>query len=163
MTAPSPDQGAPRLLLKHRRATQLDAVAELIDPRSEPMAALPLLGRVSAGQPLEAIEDPDWINVPERLIQRAQFALRVRGDSMTEDQIEDGDLILIAPQASAANGEIVVALIDGEQATLKRFYREPHHIRLQPAHAEMPPLRVPAEAVHLLGVVTAVLRELATD
>ncbi|MBK1703738.1 LexA family protein [Halochromatium glycolicum] len=147
------------LLIQHRRATRLDSAPELIDPCTEPMAALPLLGRVSAGQPLEAIEDPDWVQVPERLAERAQFALRVRGDSMTEDQIEDGDLILIAPQASAANGEIVVALIDNEAATLKRLYHEGATVRLQPAHAALRPLRVPAEAVQLIGVVTAVLRQ----
>lgn len=152
-----------RLLIQHRRATRLDAEPVVIDPRTEPMAALPLMGRVSAGQPLEAIEDPDWVQVPERLAQRTQFALRVRGDSMTEDQIEDGDLILIAPQASAANGEVVVALLDGEAATVKRLYREADHIRLQPAHSALLPLRVPAERVQLLGVVTAVLREVDAD
>ncbi|MBK1706085.1 hypothetical protein CKO40_16370 [Halochromatium glycolicum] len=99
------------------------------------------------------------MQVPERLAERAQFALRVRGDSMTEDQIEDGDLILIAPQASAANGEIVVALIDNEAATLKRLYHEGATVRLQPAHAALRPLRVPAAAVRLIGVVTAVLRQ----
>jgi repressor LexA len=149
----------PRLLLQHRRPTRLVDPPEWIDPCTEPMAALPLMGRVSAGQPLEAIEDPDWVQVPERLTERAQFALRVHGDSMTEDQIEDGDLILIAPQASAANGEIVVALIDGEAATLKRLYHEGAMVRLQPAHAALRPLRVPAEAVQLIGVVTAVLRQ----
>jgi repressor LexA len=124
------------------------------------MAALPLLGRVSAGQPLEAIEDPEWVAVPERLTQRAQFALRVRGDSMTEDQIEDGDLILIAPWARAANGEIVVALIDGEDATVKRLYRERDGlIRLQPANDAVAPLRLAPARVAILGVVTAVLRE----
>ncbi|MEA1052805.1 S24 family peptidase, partial [Lamprobacter modestohalophilus] len=97
------------------------------------------------------------------LAQRAQFALRVQGDSMTEDQIEDGDLILIAPQATAANGEIVVALIDGEAATVKRLYRETNGVRLQPAHAAMPPLHYPAEAVQLIGLVTAVLRERPSD
>jgi repressor LexA len=99
------------------------------------------------------------MQVPERLAERAQFALRVRGDSMTDDQIEDGDLILIAPQASAANGEIVVALIDNEAATLKRLYHEGATVRLQPAHAALRPLRVPAAAVRLIGVVTAVLRQ----
>lgn len=147
------------LLLQHRRATRLVEPPEWIDPRTEPMTALPLMGRVSAGQPLEAIEDPDWVPVPERLAQRARFALRVRGDSMTEDRIEDGDLILIAPQASAANGEIVVALIDGEAATLKRLYHEGATVRLQPAHAGLLPLRYPAEVVQLIGVVSAVLRE----
>ncbi|NBC46477.1 MAG: peptidase [Gammaproteobacteria bacterium] len=147
------------LLIQHRRATRLDAAPELVDPRTEPMAALPLMGRVSAGQPLEAIEDPEWVSVPERLTERARFALRVRGDSMTEDQIEDGDLILIAPQANAANGEIVVALIDGDAATLKRLYHDGDVVRLQPANAEMAPLRFPVEAVQLIGVVTAVLRE----
>jgi repressor LexA len=148
------------LLIQHRRATRLDANPQLIDPRTEPMAALPLLGRVSAGQPLEAIEDPEWVAVPERLTQRAQFALRVRGDSMTEDQIEDGDLILIAPRARAANGEIVVALIDGEDATVKRLYRERDGlIRLQPANDAVAPLRLAPARVAILGVVTAVLRE----
>jgi repressor LexA len=151
----------PHLLIQHRRATRLDAEPERIDPRTEPMAALPLLGRVSAGQPLEAIEDPEWVEVPERLAERAQFALRVRGDSMTDDQIEDGDLILIAPQASAANGEIVVALIDNDAATLKRFYRDGTAVRLQPANAAMAPLQFPAAAVQLVGIVTGVLREAA--
>jgi repressor LexA len=147
-----------KLLIQHRRATRLDATPALIDPRSEPMTALPLMGRVSAGQPLEAIEDPDWVQVPERLARLADFALRVGGDSMTEDQIEDGDLILIKPQASAANGDVVVALIDGDAATVKRFYYEAGGVRLQPANAEMGPLRFSAEAVQLIGVVTAVLR-----
>jgi len=150
---------APRLLILHRRATCLEAAPEPLDPHTEPMAALPLMGRVSAGQPLEAIEDPDTVEVPMRLAERAQFALRVRGDSMTGDGIEDGDLILIAPQASASDGEIVVALIDGETATLKRLYQEGATVRLQPAHAELLPLRVPAAAVSLIGVVIAVLRE----
>jgi repressor LexA len=122
------------------------------------MAALTLLGRVSAGQPLESIEDPEWVEVPERLAERAQFAPRVRGDSMTEDQIEDGDLILIARQTSAATGEIVVALIDNEAATLKRFYREGSAVRLQPANAAMAPLQFPAAAVQIIGVVAGVLR-----
>lgn len=158
MSPASSGREGPLWLIQHRRATRLDAAPELIDPRAEPMAALPLMGQVSAGQPLEAIEDPDWIEVPERLIQRAEFALRVRGDSMTEDQIEDGDLILIKPQASVANGEVVVALIDGEAATLKRCFREAHHIRLQPAHAEMTPLRLTGDQVLIIGLVTAVLR-----
>lgn len=158
MTGPASGFDGPGLLLQHRRATRLDAAPELIDPRTEPMAALPLMGRVSAGQPLEAIEDPDWVQVPQRLAQQAQFALRVRGDSMTEDQIEDGDLILIKRQVSANNGEVVVALIDGEAATVKRFYREAASIRLQPANSAMAPLRYPPEAVQLIGVVTAILR-----
>ena len=148
-----------RLLIQHRRATRLEAEPELIDPHTELMSALPLMGRVSAGQPLAAIEDPDWVEVPARLAHRARFALRVRGESMTGDGIEDGDLILIAPQASARDGEIVVARIDGEAATLKRLFREGATVRLQPAHAEMAPLRVPAETVELIGVVVAVLRE----
>lgn len=147
------------LLIQHRRATRLDTEPEIIDARNEPMTALPLMGRVSAGQPLEAIEDPDWVEVPERLARRAQFALRVRGDSMTEDQIDDGDLILIQPSSLADNGAIVVALIAGEQATVKRFYREPNHLRLQPANANRPPLRFAFDEVEILGIVTAVIRE----
>jgi repressor LexA len=148
----------PRLLILHRRETRLGSTPEVIDPGTETMAPLPLMGRVSAGQPLEAIEDPDWVEVPAYLAERACFALRVRGDSMIGDGIEDGDLILIAPQASARDGEIVVALIDGEAATLKRLFREAHHLRLQPANPVMAPLRLAPEAVELIGVVTAVLR-----
>ncbi|MEA3638562.1 MAG: LexA family transcriptional regulator [Lamprobacter sp.] len=148
------------LLIQHLSPSRLDQAIEVIDPHAEPICALPLLGRVSAGLPLEAIEDPDWVEVPVRLARLAQFALRVRGDSMTEDQIEDGDLILIQPKVFADNGAIVIALIEGERATVKRFYRDAHHIRLQPANAEMAPLRFTSDAVEILGVVTAVLREL---
>ncbi|MBK1707343.1 LexA family protein [Halochromatium glycolicum] len=120
---------------------------------------LPHVLRLCCRGRIEEVGDgPDWVQVPERLTERAQFALRVRGDSMTEDQIEDGDLILIARQTSAANGEIVVALIDGEAATLKRLYHEGATVRLQPANAAMAPLQFPAEAVQLIGVVTGVLR-----
>lgn len=146
------------LLIHHRHPTRLDTAPERIDPQTEPMAALPLMGRVSAGQPLEAIEDPEWVQVPERLTQHARFVLRVRGDSMTEDQIEEDDLLLVQPSPQADNGAIVIALIDGEDATVKRLYREQNTIRLQPANAEMAPLRFAPERVQVLGLVTAVLR-----
>jgi hypothetical protein len=101
-----------QLLIQHRRRTQLDPAAETVDPCREPMTGLPLLGRVSAGHPVEAIEDPEWVQAPQRLAGGASYALRVQGDSMRDEQIEDGDLVLIARRQTAEDGETVVALVD---------------------------------------------------
>jgi repressor LexA len=152
---------APILFIQRLSRTRITHTSEWINPSTETMTALPLMGRVSAGRPLEAIEDPDWVEVPERLAQDAQFVLRVQGDSMIDDQIEDGDLILIQTRSNASNGEIVVALIDGLEATLKRFFREPNHIRLQPAKSGMTPLRYRLDQVEVIGVVTAIMRMVA--
>ncbi|MBK1618447.1 LexA family transcriptional regulator [Lamprobacter modestohalophilus] len=148
----------PTLFIQRLSQTRITHTSEWIDPGTASMTALPLMGRVSAGRPLEAIEDPNWIEVPEQLAQNAQFALRVRGDSMTEDQIEDGDLILIQPRPNVSDGEVVVALIDGNEATLKRFFRESNHIRLQPAKTGMAPLRYRLDQVEVIGTVTAIMR-----
>ncbi|MFE8033568.1 LexA family protein [Thiohalocapsa marina] len=147
----------PTYLIRHLGPTVLAADAEPLDPADEPLATLPLLGTVSAGQPIEAVEDPETIDLPEDLARRASFALRVRGDSMTEDGIEDGDLILVAQRPHAENGATVVALINGGEVTLKRLYVEAEGIRLQPANPEMAPLTYPHAAVEVLGVVSAVL------
>jgi repressor LexA len=148
----------PRWLIQHRRATRLGGESETIDPRAEALAELPLLGRVSAGEPLEAIEDPEPLWLPERLAAPHRFLLRVQGDSMRDELIEDGDLILIERRSSARNGETVVALIDDGLATLKRLYQEAGGIRLQPANPAYPPIERPVGAVQVLGVVLAVIR-----
>lgn len=146
-------------LIQQRRRTGLDPATELIDPRSEPMTGLPLLGRVSAGHPLEAIQDPDWIQAPQRLARGASYALRVQGDSMRDEQIEDGDLVLLNQRTTAEDGETVVALIDDGLATLKRLYQTPGGLRLQPANPDYAPLHRPHGAVEVIGVVVAVMRE----
>jgi repressor LexA len=148
-----------RLLIQHRRRTQLDSAAETLDPTSEPMTGLPLLGRVSAGHPVEAIEDPEWVQVPARLARGATYALRVQGDSMRDEQIEDGDLVLLNQCTTAEDGETVVALIDDGLATLKRLYQTPGGLRLQPANPDYAPLYRPQGAVEVIGVVVAVMRE----
>jgi repressor LexA len=120
---------------------------------------LPLLGRVAAGEPIEALEDRDTIEVPESFLGTGEhFALRVRGDSMIGDGIHDGDLILLRRQEDAENGQTVVALIDGE-ATVKRFYRKGASVELHPANSSMKPLVVEASKVTVQGVVVGLLRK----
>jgi repressor LexA len=135
---------------------------EPLDPAEELLVELPLLGLVSAGQPVLAVEAHETLTVPARLVRRhaagRSFALYVRGDSMTDDQIDNGDLVVIEPRPTAENGETVVARIDGYQVTLKRFYREPEGIRLQPANDAMDPLVFAEGEVEILGVVSGVVR-----
>jgi repressor LexA len=134
---------------------------EPLDPADELAVALPLLGLVSAGQPVVAVEAEETIQVPARLVRRhaaeRSFALCVRGDSMTEDRIEDGDIVIVEQRPTAENGETVVARIDGYQVTLKRFYREPDGIRLQPANDALEPLRFEGGEIEILGVVSGVV------
>lgn len=121
---------------------------------------LPLSGTVAAGAPIEAIEDNETLDVPRDLVpaRGRSFALRVRGDSMIEDQIRDGDYVVLEERNEARNGETVVALIRGEDATLKRFYREGSQVRLVPANSSMQPIEVPAAEVEVRGVVCGLLR-----
>lgn len=120
---------------------------------------VPLRGRIAAGNPVEAVEQPELLNLTELASSGETFALEVRGDSMIEDHICSGDYVLVERTANVRDGEIVVALVDGMDATLKRLYREGGTIRLQPANAAMEPIRVPAESVQVQGRVLAVLRK----
>jgi repressor LexA len=121
---------------------------------------IPLAGRIAAGKPLEAIEDRDTLSLGEFARSDKTFALQVKGSSMVEDHILNGDYVVVEPTQVANPGEIVVALIDGEEATLKRFYREAGgKIRLQPANSEMDPIIVPAANVKIQGRVVGVLRK----
>lgn len=133
---------------------------ELIDSGGPRVTELPLLGRVAAGQPIEAIETDDTLTVPEAYLGRGRtYALLVKGDSMIQDGILDGDHIIVEERADADNGQTVVALVDGA-ATVKRFHREgPGLIRLQPANDGIPPIRVKDTDVEIRGVVVAVLRK----
>lgn len=135
---------------------------EPLDPSAEPVLELPLLGSVSAGQPVLAVEERETLMVPARLVKRhaadRSFALYVRGDSMTDDGIDTGDLVVVEQRPTAENGETVVARIDGYQVTLKRFYRELDGIRLQPANDAMDPLVLVEDEVEILGVVSGVVR-----
>src|SRR5438876_736299 len=108
---------------------------------------LPLLGRIAAGQPIEAIERPETISLADFVRSKDVFVLEVRGESMQEEHILDGDYVLVEKTKIAHNGDIVVALIEGSDATLKRFYREGDKIRLQPSNTKMKPIMVHAAYV----------------
>lgn len=120
---------------------------------------IPLRGTIAAGAPVEAMESPETLDFTDFAGSPDTFALRVRGDSMIEDHICAGDYVLVQKVQTARDGEIVVALVDGVETTLKRFYREGDNVRLQPANASMAPIIVPAENVQLQGRVLAVLRK----
>jgi len=124
---------------------------------------IPLLGTVAAGQPIEAILTHDTISVPKDMQGRGRtFALRVRGDSMIEENIQDGDIIIVASQRTADNGQMVVALIDGNYATVKKFYREPEFIRLEPANPQHKPIFIKTpERIQIQGVVRGLIRKYA--
>jgi repressor LexA len=123
-----------------------------------PGATIPLLGVVAAGRPIEAIETPEEIEVPPSLLGAGErYALRVRGDSMIEDGIQDGDVVLVRRAHRAENGETVVAIVDGE-ATLKRFHQAGAQVELRPANAALAPIRVPAARVEIRGVLVGLLR-----
>ena len=120
---------------------------------------LPLLGRIAAGQPIEAVERNETISLADFVQSKEVFVLEVRGESMQDEHILDGDYVLVERIKTAHNGDIVVALLDENDATLKRFYREGDNIRLQPSNMSMKPIIVPAAAVQIQGRVIGVLRK----
>jgi repressor LexA len=122
---------------------------------------LPLLGRVAAGSPIEAITSSETIFVPEDMVGRQEtYVLQVKGDSMIEEQIRDGDYVIVENRQSARDGEMVIALLDGENATLKKLYREGGgRVRLQPANASLSPIYVDQSRLRIQGVVIGVLRK----
>jgi repressor LexA len=120
---------------------------------------LPLVGRIAAGQPIEAIERPETISLADFTRSKDVFVLEVRGESMQDEHILDGDYVLVEKTKIAHNGDIVVALVESSEATLKRFYREGDKIRLQPSNAKMKPIIVPAANVGIQGRVIGVLRK----
>ncbi len=121
---------------------------------------IPLLGMVAAGQPIEAILSHETVSAPKSMIGRGRmFALRVRGDSMIEENIQDNDIIIVSSQETAENGQMVVALIDGNYATVKKFYREPDFIRLEPANPQFKPIFIKTPGrLQLQGVVRGLIR-----
>jgi repressor LexA len=145
------------ILPKHRYATWNPAL-EPLNLAYEPGFDIPLLGYVSAGQPVDLPEDRETVTVPRHMVRKNSYALRVRGHSMIDDAIQDGDIIVIEQRETAENGESVVAMIDGERVTLKRFYIEADGIRLQPANPAMAPIYLRHEELQILGIVSGVIR-----
>jgi len=121
---------------------------------------VPILGAIAAGIPIEPFQYTEMMSLPEEMVSGGDtFLLRVRGDSMIDDHIMDGDMVIVKKSESADSGQTVVALVDGNEATLKRFYPEDGRIRLQPANPEMEPMVFEADRVRLQGVVTGILRK----
>ncbi len=123
------------------------------------IANIPLEGVIDAGRPIEAIRTHETIDIPRDMMGRRTFALRVRGESMVEDGILDGDYVIIEQTSSARNGDIVVALVDNANATLKRFYDEKNNVRLQPANSSMKPMRFAKNRITIQGKVKGVIRK----
>jgi repressor LexA len=143
-----------------RKAWNRSRSVEPVEGAGTGLLALPLVGDVAAGAPIEAIEEPEVIEVPRALVPRRgkSFVLRVRGESMIEEQIRDGDYVVVESRSEARNGETVVALLRGSEATLKRFYRKGARVRLEPANPSVKPIEAPARDVEIRGVVRALLR-----
>ena len=144
-----------------KRAWNRSRSVELLPTRTTARAVeLPLLGVVAAGAPIEAIVGNETIEVPESLVgKRDTYVLRVRGDSMIDEQIRDGDFVIVEDRKSADNGEMVIALLGGADVTLKKFYRENGRVRLQPANPTMQPILVDPDQVQVQGVVVGVMRK----
>jgi len=142
-----------------RKAWNRSRSLELVDPASTTSVAVPLLGAVAAGVPIEAVATQDTVSVPADMIgQRECYALRVKGDSMVDDHILDGDVVLLEARKQPRDGETVVALVRREDVTLKRFYQTGPTIRLVPANPRLQAMEFPAEDVDLQGVVVGLIR-----
>ena len=133
-------------------------ILEPLDLAREPGVEIPLLGYVTAGQPVDIPEERETVTVPRHMVRKNSYALRVRGHSMIDDHIQDGDIIIVEKRETAENGESVVAMINGERVTLKRFYVEADGIRLQPANPAMEPIYLRHEELQILGIVSGVIR-----
>src|SRR6478609_5333959 len=143
-----------------KRAWNRSRSVELVSSRLGGRAVeLPLLGYVAAGVPIEAVVGSETIAVPEDLVgKRDTYVLRVKGDSMIDEQIRDGDYVIVEDRRTADNGEMVIALLNGSDVTLTKRYRESGRIRLQPANPAMQPIIVQPDQVQVQGVVIGVMR-----
>jgi len=142
-----------------RKAWNRSRSVEPVEAPAGGALVLPLLGVVAAGAPIEAFEVPEQIGVPEQMVGRPgeRFVLQVRGNSMIEEHIREGDYVVVERRAEARNGETVVALVRGE-ATLKKFYRRGPRVVLEPANQALRPIEAPASEVEIRGVVRGLLR-----
>ena len=143
-----------------RRSWNRSRSVELVPTRLGVRAIeLPLLGFVAAGAPIEAVAGTETIAVPEEMVGRREtYVLRVRGSSMIDEQIRDGDFVIVENRKSVDDGEMVIALLGGVDVTLKKFYREHDSIRLQPANPTMQPIMVSPDTVQIQGVVVGMMR-----
>ncbi len=144
----------------HRDANRARSIE--LSRASGPLAkTVPLLGYIAAGRPIEAVTVPETLAVPEELLPGGgtYYILQVQGESMIEEHIEDGDYVIVESREQAGDGQTVVALIDGENVTLKKLYREGGQIRLQPANQTLSPIVLASDRVKVQGVVVGVMRK----
>jgi len=146
----------------YNRSRSIDVVpmrGKAKTPPPDTRFELPLVGRIAAGRPVEQVEQPETISLTDFTRAKDVFVLQVTGESMQDEHIVDGDYVLVEKSQTARNGEIVVALVNGSDTTLKRFYKEGDMIRLQPSNAAMEPIMVPAANLQIQGRVVGVLRK----
>jgi repressor LexA len=143
-----------------RKTGHLSRAIEVIEePESVLSQEYPVLGHIVAGRPIEVLENREVVSLMPDAMDKDVFVLRVKGNSMIEDHIQDGDYVIVENRNTAENGEIVVALLDNDRATLKRFFREGRQIRLQPANSDMAPIIVKRGEFKIQGVVIGVMRK----
>jgi repressor LexA len=150
------------LLSRRREDGAFNLAVTIEDSPTDAVCEVPLLGRIAAGAPIDAVEDAQPISVPRFLLGRVRpervYALRVKGDSMIDEHICDGDIALIENRTEARDGEIVVALIEGTRATLKRLFRFGPEVELRPANSQLAPMRLRASQVTVQGIFRGLLR-----
>ncbi len=143
------------LIPKNRLQLSASDPVEILD---QELINIPLLGWTAAGHPIELHNDYDTVQVPANMVKKETFALRVKGNSMINENIEDGDIVIIERKASAENGESVVVRVNDNEVTMKRLYIEKDHIRLQPANDDMQPIIITDEQIEIIGIVKGVLK-----
>jgi repressor LexA len=147
------ERGLIRRRKSRRRGIELKPAA-----RAAMAVPVSLAGTIAAGRPIEAVQASEVIHIPRDMARQGTYALRVRGDSMREEQIHDGDIVVLEERDHARDGEVIVALIDGRDATLKTLRKRGGRIRLQPANPSVPPLDVRPGELRIQGVVTGLIR-----
>ncbi len=147
------------------KARSLEVASHTKLPDEQRRTRLPFVGSIAAGRPIEAVEDRQYLDLEElftasrKAVGGERFVLKVRGDSMIEEHIREGDYVVVEKRNTARNGETVVALLDNGEATLKKYYREKDRIRLQPANDKYDPIYAPLDGVQIQGIVVGVLRK----
>jgi repressor LexA len=144
----------------HRDANRARSI-QLSQSSPPAMRSIPLFGYIAAGRPIEAISNPETLDIPESFLPRRAscYVLKVQGESMIDEHIQDGDYVVVESRDHASAGDIVVALVDGENVTLKKFFPEGHQIRLQPANPAIAPIILDASRIKIQGVVVSVMRK----
>ncbi len=148
------------LIRRHRNLSRAIELVDRMDEAGGRSTEVPLCGHIAAGVPVEAYQQDETISIPNDMIGRKRtYVLKVKGDSMIEEHIKDGDYVIIDERGYADNGETVVALVNNDSATLKKYYAQNGYVRLQPANSSMEPIIVEADQVTIQGVMIGLLRK----